>query len=434
MGNKGGRPRPPPKPGRPAPPPKPTDGRCTWQPFYYLEANRDLQNAFGWDYHQVRNHWINHGHREGRSPCGAIQPGCKWDGERYLKLNPDVRGKMDPFHHVRNHGLNEGRAICWPTRENQIRQEEAQRAAEAQRRAAAAAAEARQKAAAAAAAELRRQEAIRQEENRKRQAEEAEAERLANAWMDQVHRRQVEVATRFGPEESTVDTSKQEEKCMFHWEDYHNFYPDVLKNNKSSSQLTDDEKNRLKAHWTITGIEEGRTPCGAKMPGCVFQPNDYFQQYTDIQGMINKGEVSGTTREDKVVDHYRRFGIHENRILCSQSPEPNLRHNKKIWGCETGQTDIKLSCPAGSVIHPDGYILYGRWDNTICPSLDKTGKVAKHGGITSRTSFVRRRYPLPKRCHAARECTLSKIMSENTNNDPVPNTYKHYEIYYRCGR
>lgn len=435
MGNKGSRARaPPPKPGRPAAPPRPNDGRCNWQPYFYLEANPDLQNAFGWDYNKVKEHWINHGHREGRSPCGNVMPECRWDDARYNSLHPDVVAARYPaFQHVRQHGLNEGRAICWPAREEEIRKAELEK--------------------------IRlEEERIKAEEDRKRAAEEAEAERVATEWNETVYKRQLQSANRLGPDKRTVPTSAETEHCIFHWEDYNRMYPEILGKGVTEevieavgggllgkamgmamgiiggvgnrdlgsktlpeSAFTDADKDRLKTHYAVTGTEEGRTPCGKKMPHCAFDPVDYLQRYPDIK-------EKGYTKET-AADHFRSFGLYENRIVCSQHATNRL--DQEITGCDTGDKKIRVDCASGHQVD-DGFIEYGRWDNTICPSLDEKGNVARYGGITGKTSFVRRKYPLPRRCIGANSCELGPELSADTGQDPMPNVYKHYRVRYRC--
>lgn len=249
------------------------------------------------------------------------------------------------------------------------------------------------------------------------------AEKKAQDVQKQKEAQKQQAAVRVGPEFQKVSTELEQELCLFSPEFYYKKYPSLIHGrSKPDAPLTPAEKNQLRGQYFSSGMEEGRSPCGDLMPHCQFQPTDYLDRYPDVHDMIRQGHAKDAS------DHYRNFGIHENRILCVQ---PKSYMDRMVWGCDTGDKEIDLSCPAGQHI-TRGVIEYGRWNNTICPSIDNKGRASKYGGILATTPYVRRTYPLPPRCVQANKCTLSKDLSADTGIDPVPNTYKHYQIRYRC--
>jgi hypothetical protein len=251
------------------------------------------------------------------------------------------------------------------------------------------------------------------------------AEKKAKEEQQKINASKQAAAARIGPEFQMVNTELEQEFCMFNPEFYHRMYPSLLPSKpvvNAPMKYTDSEINTLRSHYVITGVEEGRSPCGSMMPHCTFQPTEYMDRYPDIKDMIKQGQSKDA------IDHFRKFGIHESRPLCFQDAK---KMDRMVWGCDTGDKEVTLSCPKGSFISR-GVMEYGRWNNSICPSVDDKGKVTKFGGILSTTPYVRRTYPLPPRCMQSNSCTLSKDLSADTGIDPVPNTYKHYQIRYRC--
>lgn len=89
--------------------------RCTFDAQAYSNLYPDLQRAFGGDTNRLRQHYIDHGLREGRSPCGTVNPDCRFNDNTYLTLHPDVRrANMDAGWHYRKFGINENRDVCQP--------------------------------------------------------------------------------------------------------------------------------------------------------------------------------------------------------------------------------------------------------------------------------------------------------------------------------
>jgi hypothetical protein len=89
--------------------------KCTFRPGAYAELYPDLKAAFGYDEARLKKHYIDNGLREGRSPCGAIHPQCRFNKEEYYMLNPDVqKAGVDAEQHYKQYGINEGRQVCYP--------------------------------------------------------------------------------------------------------------------------------------------------------------------------------------------------------------------------------------------------------------------------------------------------------------------------------
>jgi hypothetical protein len=88
---------------------------CVFDPFEYNNYFGDLNNAFNNDMNALKHHYIHHGINEGRTPCGAVNPSCKFESNQYYALNPDVKAAgMNAKTHYVTYGINEGRKICGP--------------------------------------------------------------------------------------------------------------------------------------------------------------------------------------------------------------------------------------------------------------------------------------------------------------------------------
>jgi acetyl esterase/lipase len=93
-----------------------TDGRCVFNARKYADYYSDLKRVFGYNEENLRQHWIIHGIREGRTPCGADMPSCKFDGPKYVALHSDLVQANVPnglFHYL-TFGIRENRAVCRP--------------------------------------------------------------------------------------------------------------------------------------------------------------------------------------------------------------------------------------------------------------------------------------------------------------------------------
>jgi len=88
---------------------------CTFDALEYSDMYPDLQNAFKGNVAALTDHYKTYGINEGRSPCGRIDPSCKFDSETYYTLHPDVRAaRMDAKAHFKTYGMNEKRNVCAP--------------------------------------------------------------------------------------------------------------------------------------------------------------------------------------------------------------------------------------------------------------------------------------------------------------------------------
>ena len=88
---------------------------CTFDPLEYNDFYPDIQNAYKGDVDKLIAHYKIDGMNEGRSPCGGIDPSCKFDSATYYSLNPDVKAAgMDAKAHFKTYGMNEKRSVCAP--------------------------------------------------------------------------------------------------------------------------------------------------------------------------------------------------------------------------------------------------------------------------------------------------------------------------------
>jgi hypothetical protein len=89
---------------------------CKFDATKYANYYADLKNAFGYDQTKLKSHWLTYGLNEGRTPCGADMPSCKFNSATYLSYNPDVvKAGMDAKVHYTTYGVNEGRDVCRTT-------------------------------------------------------------------------------------------------------------------------------------------------------------------------------------------------------------------------------------------------------------------------------------------------------------------------------
>ena len=88
---------------------------CTFDAAAYSEQYSDLQRAFSGNIGSLTDHYKTYGINEGRSPCGTIDPSCKFDAATYYTLHPDVKAAgMDAKTHFKTYGMGEKRAVCQP--------------------------------------------------------------------------------------------------------------------------------------------------------------------------------------------------------------------------------------------------------------------------------------------------------------------------------
>jgi hypothetical protein len=83
---------------------------CIFNARMYANKYPDLKRAFGYNEVKLRNHYVNHGIKEGRE----YKTGCRFDARTYANLNPDVkRVYKDNITAITNHyklnGIKENR-------------------------------------------------------------------------------------------------------------------------------------------------------------------------------------------------------------------------------------------------------------------------------------------------------------------------------------
>jgi hypothetical protein len=84
-------------------------GNCVFNPDEY-KKKYGLTGDIG----QVYQHWLDTGLAAGYSPCGDINPSCRWDPDTYYKMNPTARGQAprDPLQHYKEIGIRQGLKFC----------------------------------------------------------------------------------------------------------------------------------------------------------------------------------------------------------------------------------------------------------------------------------------------------------------------------------
>jgi len=95
--------------------------KCIFEAKKYADMYPDLKNAFGYDEAKLKQHYLDWGMKEGRSPCGEKAPNCSWSSFDYLKENPQVvniaiRNKWNPIQvaidHYKGFGINKDLSPC----------------------------------------------------------------------------------------------------------------------------------------------------------------------------------------------------------------------------------------------------------------------------------------------------------------------------------
>lgn len=90
---------------------------CKFEAVKYADYYPDLKAAFGYNDAQLKTHWLNYGLKEGRTPCGAVMPACRFNSSNYVNLYSDlVKAKVNGESHYRSFGVNEGRNVCQETK------------------------------------------------------------------------------------------------------------------------------------------------------------------------------------------------------------------------------------------------------------------------------------------------------------------------------
>ena len=88
-----------------------TTGNCVFNADAY-KAKYKIEGDIG----NIYQHWIDVGLKAGYSPCGNINPSCRWDPDTYYKMNPTARGAAgaprDPLEHYKQIGIKQGLKFC----------------------------------------------------------------------------------------------------------------------------------------------------------------------------------------------------------------------------------------------------------------------------------------------------------------------------------
>jgi hypothetical protein len=90
---------------------------CKFDAAKYSAFYSDLQKAFGGDTTKLQQHYLTFGIKEGRTPCGSINPKCKFDAAKYESYYPDLKKAFNGDaaklkQHYVTFGIKEGRRIC----------------------------------------------------------------------------------------------------------------------------------------------------------------------------------------------------------------------------------------------------------------------------------------------------------------------------------
>lgn len=92
-----------------------SQAHCKFNARAYADLYPDLKTAFGYDESKLRNHYLQNGIKEGRTPCGHQNIFCKWSEQQYLAQNKDVKNTgIDALDHYKRYGIFEGRSPCPP--------------------------------------------------------------------------------------------------------------------------------------------------------------------------------------------------------------------------------------------------------------------------------------------------------------------------------
>ena len=93
--------------------------------------------------------------------------------------------------------------------------------------------------------------------------------------------------------------------CTFNAISYTDYYSDLKNAFGYNTDL-------LRKHWYDYGMAEGRTPCGAQMPQCSFNPQTYVSLWSDLKAAGVDGD-----------SHYRTYGVNEGRGVCPANGNTN---------------------------------------------------------------------------------------------------------------
>jgi hypothetical protein len=87
-------------------------GNCIFNPDEYKK-----KYGLTGDTGDMYTHWLTTGLTAGYSPCGNINPSCRWDEDAYYAENPTARGQQprNALQHYKEIGIKNGLAFCKAT-------------------------------------------------------------------------------------------------------------------------------------------------------------------------------------------------------------------------------------------------------------------------------------------------------------------------------
>jgi len=89
-----------------------TNNPCSFIPNEYAALYPNELSKFNGNQEALANHWMTQGIHQGKSPCGNLSAGTRFDDYQYKCINRDVLAAgVDPRSHYMNNGFKEGRSI-----------------------------------------------------------------------------------------------------------------------------------------------------------------------------------------------------------------------------------------------------------------------------------------------------------------------------------
>jgi hypothetical protein len=113
--------------------------------------------------------------------------------------------------------------------------------------------------------------------------------------------------------------------CTFNSKRYSDYYPDLWGWHGDRNQ-----SKKLIQHYTVHGMNEGRTPCGYENINCKWSAEDYLSFNEDVRNHPYFGK--------NPYQHYVQHGIHEGRSPCPYTYAPPVLKSK----CPS---DKSIVCP-----------------------------------------------------------------------------------------
>ena len=106
-------------------------------------------------------------------------------------------------------------------------------------------------------------------------------------------------------------------------------------------------------------------------------------------------------------------------VRCTMDTMKERFDDVFMTGCEGNSN--KASCPNGQTFTDKSQLIYGRWDNSVCP----------HSTVNDSTAPNTKIFPLPATCLGQNSCTIEQP-NVMVGNDPYPGVYKQVAIAGVC--